>query len=272
MLIRALGVILALTAILGVGVQAEEPIVLQLDETNLSVHELDQLSADLSVLERVLQDATLGPQRKFDQDGWIHYSFALFSAGSLADRGYPVRLATYGQLAWVLVGLTIENRTVWIPVEPTPARGVTQATLGRIPFVQPSGSSLRVDERYLSFDSVSSPPINLSPVARFRTPAALINTGGEVVATAGKTLRLTAAPSHDPDGSIALYRWCVGESPCAASRYWDYSIHPDEPGTTRITLVVVDNAGRTASVSAIVNVLAPPPTQPDPDDGGCGCG
>ena len=272
MLIRVLVVIAALAAVPCVGAGAEEPVVFQLDETNLSVNELDRLSANLSVLEKLLHDPALGPQRKFGQNGWTHYSFALFSSGSLADRGYPVYLAADSQFVWVLVGVAAGNRTVWIPVEPTPERGVTQATLGRIPFIQSSGASLRVEKHYLSFDSVSSPPTNLSPVARFRASGDLIDAGDEVDATAGRTLRLTASPSHDPDGSIALYRWCVGESPCDVTTYSNYIMRPDKLGTTTITLVVVDNGGRSASLSATVNVLAPPPPKPDNDDGGCGCG
>ncbi len=271
MLIRALVMILALAAVQGVAGQEGGPIVFQVDQGNLSAHELSQLSVNLSALEEVLQDTTLGPQRKYGQNGWTHYSFALFCAGSLADRGYPVYLAQDSELVWVLVGLPVGSRTVWIPVEPSPARGVTQETLGRIPFVEPSGPSLRVQERYLSFDSASSLPENASPVARFSASGTLIGEEDEVDAIAGRTLRLTAAPSRDPDGRIALYRWCVGESPCVASSYETYSMRPDEPGTTRITLVVVDNAGRSASVSATIDASSPPPPS-DTGDGGCGCG
>ena len=270
--IRILVVLLALAIVSTcVAVQAEEPIVFQLDATNLSTRELAQLSTDLAELEMLLRDTTLGPQRQLGQNSWTVRSFALFSAGSLADRGYPIYLAEDEERVWVLVGLVAAARTLWIPVEAAPSSGIVQTTLGRIPYAQASSSSLHVAERYLSFDSTFPLPRNLGPVARFRTSSAFASAGDVLDVSIGREFQLSASSSSDPDGSIALYRWCIGVNPCAATTRWSYSTRLDEYGTTPITLIVVDNAGRSASVSATLNVVdAPPP--PDGGDGDCGCG
>jgi len=273
-LIRALVILAALAMVYGVPGQAEDPVVFQLDQENLSTSELDRLAADLSVLQRILADTTLGPQRKHGEDGWTHYSFSLFSGGSLAERGYPVFLAQDGQLVWVLVGLAVGGRTVWVPVEPTPTRGTTQLTLGSIPFVDPASRSMQLQARYLTFSSASPLPKNASPVARFRASGRIAREGGKVAATVGQRLQLDASPSSDPDGGIALYRWYVGTSSCVASPDPTHSTRSDQPGTTPITLVVVDHAGRSASISAVIDAsVASPQQRDDKDSGGdCGCG
>jgi hypothetical protein len=258
-------IILFCAFMLGVAVlcSAADPVVAQPDSMNLTATERTLLQTGITKLEVLLSDPTLGPQRRLGQDGWIQDSFALFAAGSLEERGYSVYLARGGQNVWVLVGLVIEARTVWMPVEPSPSSaGTTQTTLGRIPSVQPSSSSLLLEERYLTFDSVSLLPPNQSPIARFRT--------SEDELIAGQSVQLIASRSSDPDGAIALYRWCIGETPCFVTKSWSHVVTLDEPGLIEITLIVIDNAGRSASVSSEVRVrratLRPQPT------GGCGCG
>jgi len=257
-------IILSFAFMLGVAVlcSAADPVVVQPDSMELAPAEQALLSAGITTLESLLADTTLGPHRRFGQDGWTQESFALYAAGSLEERGYPIYLARAGQRVWVLVGLAVEGRMVWIPVEPSPASaGTVQATLGRVPFVQPSSPSRLLEERYLAFESVSSLPPNQGPTARFRT--------SDETLIAGRSLQLTAYRSSDPNGIIALYRWCIGEAPCVATTSWSHVVTLGKPGHIEITLVVVDDAGRSASVSLGVRVLR---DTLRPPSSGCGCG
>jgi hypothetical protein len=270
MRIRALVIVAALVVGPFAGVLAQQGSVPQLDETNFSAAELRRLSSELSSLATILDDATLGPQRRLGQDGWTSESFATFTAGSLAERGYSVSLARNEARVWVLVGLVVGGRSVWVPVEPSPEAGAKQETLGRIPFQRPDSNSLRVDDRYLTFSATSTLPPDLSPSARVRTSESFIE--------AGKSFRLVASAS-DPDGQIVLYRWCIDGVPCVATTSWSYVARVETPGEVRILLVVVDSAGRSTSVETAVTVAAGATDEfrdleglsPGPNSG-CGCG
>jgi len=241
--------------------------VVQLDESSFSAQELVRLSAELARLQDYLDNTTLGSQRALGQDAWTAESFAVFTAGSLAERGYSVRLAEAGPRVWVLAEIALGDRTVWVPIEPTPQAGAIQSTLGRIPFVQPGTSSLRLKADYLSPSSTFPLPQNRAPTATFRVSETSVSVGG--------TVRLIASLSSDPDGQIVTYRWCVGEAPCVVTTSWSYIVRLDEPGDTKITLVVVDNAGRSASANGIIGVSGEgiqPSQSPVKKTRDCDCG
>jgi len=265
-------IVVALTVVATFGVTAlaaevEQITVVQLDSQHFSTQELGRLSAELARLDDLLSAATLGPQRRLGQDGWTWQSFAEFSAGSLAERGYEVVLALDGQRTWILVSLLIDGRTIWIPVEPSPAGTAPQTTLGRIPFARPGTGSLLLEGAYLSFTSTSALQPNLGPTAVFRVSDRVVERNASV--------RLEAAASWDPDGVIALYRWCIDGAPCVATLSWSFIARSGTPGENRITLFVVDNAGRSASSEAFFSVRSddPEPTRsPLYDPADCGCG
>jgi len=262
MRIRVVTTVLALAIALAAGVPARGQVVAQLDAQNFSAQELGHLSAELARLGELLDDPSLGPQRKLGQDGWSWESFAAFSAGSLADRGYPVVLARDGGRVWVLVGVLVDGKTVWVPVEPSPAAGERQLTLGRIPFATASSGSLRLESLYLSFASTAELPPNQRPTASF--------TVSDNVIDPSTAVHLTALTSSDPDGRIVLYRWCIDGGPCVATTSWSYVTTLRTPGNVSITLTVFDNAGESASmqITIVVRHIIDPPPPPDPN---CGC-
>jgi len=267
MRIRVLIITIASAVALAAGIQSEGQVVVQLDTHNFSAEELGRLSAELLRLEDLLGDQTLGPQRQLGQDGWTPQSFAEFSAGSLAERGYDVVLARDVQRAWILVALVINGRTVWIPIEPSPATGTTQATLGRVPFLSPDSGSLLMESQYLLFASTSVLAQNLGPTADFRISDTVVEVNASVL--------LDASASWDPDGTIVLYRWCIGGTPCVAMTSWSFVSHANTPGDRRVTLIVVDNAGRSASTELFFSVRGEVPDStrsPLYDPADCGCG
>jgi hypothetical protein len=259
---RVLISVLTLLATLAGAIPATAQVVpLQLDPSNFSAQELTLLSGEMARLDSLLGDTTLGPQRKLGQDGWSQDAFARFSAGSLAERGYPVYLARSQTNVWVFAGLVVDGRTVWIPIEPSPLAGETQSTLGRIPLAG-GFDSLLLQSRYLSFESTTGLGPNTSPSAALRA--------AETSITVGESIRLIASGSSDPDGRIVLYRWCLGGS-CEATTSWTHILRIDAPGAQRITLFVVDDGGRSASATIQIQAWQRV-DEPAPPSGGCGCG
>jgi len=257
----------SLLAVVAIAFAAAGESIVQLDEMTLSSQESARLSAELAKLRGILDDPTLGSQHKLGQDGWDSESFAVFSGGSLAERGYSVSLAENGSHVWVLVAISLGDRIAWIPIEPTPSAGTPQHTLGMIPFALPGTTSLRLKDEYLVPSSTFSLPSNRAPTAALRT--------SETSISIGATVRLIASLSTDPDGRIVTYRWCVGEGSCVATTSWTYVVNLDELGENRITLFVVDNAGRSASADVVVSVHGEgiePSQSPLKRSGDCGCG
>ncbi len=258
-------VVLLFSSVLG-ATQSASIRVVQLDGANLPPSLVAELPGLLAPLNALLADPTLGPQRKLGQDGWTTAQFARFTAGSLAERGYDVQLATTTSGgAWcVLVGIRASNRTVWVPIEPSPSGDAVQLTLGRIPFVSPGSASLLLVEPYLSFTSATTLPANVPPTA-------LPPTASVPAVNQGDMFQLLAGSSHDTDGTIALYRWCIGNQPCASTTSWSYTAIINDAGQVVVRLSVVDNDGRSASSAFIMTVLAAPgrpaPVTPPP----CGC-
>lgn len=257
--------LLVVLSVVGVA-QVGEVRVIQLDASALPGSVLGELPSRLEPLRALLTDATLGPQRKPGQDGWTPAQFAWFTAGSLAERGYPVRVATNGVRTWVLVGVECAGQVVWIPVEPAPRVGEVQGTLGRIPFATSGGSSLLLDASYLSFTSVAPLGENSPPVCGFSASTLEMDQGS--------TLQLNASTSFDRDGAIALYRWRVADGPWAVTTSWSYAIIVDASGIVPLTLAVVDNAGRTSqcAVNLSVRPMDQKPIRPAPPPCGCAGG
>lgn len=255
--------LLVVLSVVGVG-QASDVHVVQLGPSALSSAVLAELPSRLSPLRALLTDTTLGPQRKPGQDGWTPAQFARFAAGSFAERGYPVWVATNSVRTWVLVGVACAGQVVWVPVEPTPRVGEVGGTLGRIPFAASSGgSSLLLDEGYLSFASVAPLGENPPPVCGFSVSALEMDQGS--------TLQLNASTSFDRDGAVAVYRWRVGDGPWVATTSWSHAIIIDASGIVPLTLAVVNNAGKSSQCTVNLSVRpmdqktirpAPPP---------CGC-
>ena len=254
-------IIVALTMVLSAGLSAVAQVpVVQLDPAHFSTQELTTIADQLEQLDELLRRPTLGPQRRLGQDGWTEASFARFTAGSLAERGYPVYLAAGGGHDWVLAGLSVDGRTVWVPVDAAPAAGAVQQTLGRVPYTD--AGSIRIESRYLAPSSASALPSNRAPTAALRA--------SETTIQDTDTLRLIASQSSDADGRVVLYRWCVDGSPCAATTSWSYVAHPNATGDVRIVLTVVDDGGFSASTTMSIVVLETVDV-PDPP-AGCGCG
>ena len=247
---------------------ANSPVVLQPDGDSFSASELRLITSNILQLEVMLGDETLGSQRSVGTLGWASSEFAMYTAGSLADRGYSCLLASGGEWpdgvhTWVLVGVPVGNRIVWIPVEATPATGTQQLALGAIPFASRGAEGIRFDGRYQVFASVAELPENLRPEAMVRSSSTTPNVN--------EGIRLLALGSHDPDGEIILYRWCVDSAPCFATSSWSTSAVLRTAGRIGIALYVIDNAGASATATVFARV-SDPEADAEAPTGGCGCG
>jgi hypothetical protein len=249
---------------------ADSVSIVPLDELALSPSERALLNAYIVQLEQTLADSTLGSLILHGANGWDSSVFATYTGGSLAERGYEVRLASglgvAGDLhAWVLVGLPVGSQLVWIPIDAAPTIGTAQRTLGTIPWENGGTSNRnRFHPSYTQPVETHTLPYNRPPVAE---PVRLNNTvfwvGGLIVATALK--------SFDLDGDIVLYRWCLDDAACESASSWRREMTFETAGHHRIALFVVDQGGRSASTTMTVLVIDAQ-SEVDRKNADCGCG
>jgi hypothetical protein len=264
--LRVVGLVLVLCVVGGVGSLvhvAAATAVPQLDA--YSAGDRAQLLAVLATLEPLLADTTRGSRQPRDQGSWGTREFALYTAGALEQLGYAtvvvVRSDSGGPTHWVLVRVALAARDGFLPVDPIPAAGAMQYTLGRVPGVSLGTTDARFDERYLTYDEVIVLPTNQPPVAQIRKPIGTLLVGEKIL--------LLGVLSSDPDGWIVGYRWRVGtQNPAAladSSFYYEF----EAPGSYPIELTVVDNRGATATTTLEV-VVVDLSEAGEPAD--CGCG
>lgn len=95
-------------------------------------------------------------------------------------------------------------------------------------------------------------------VASQSPPVAIIE--AELAAEVGANLRLDGSGSYDPDGTIALYDWDLGDGATRAGSLVDYAF--TAAGTYAVKLTVTDDDGLTDEVLHQVTITEPevPPT------------
>jgi len=225
------------------------------------------LTAELDTLGEILADTTLGSQRAEGRRGWDSLAFAQYSGAVLASLGYTVQLVTDshwlgGSHSWILVNLAPSGMSpAWVPVETVPLLGSPQDTLGMVPTQSISSTEIVFDSRYNSFESASELASNRAPTANiFILGSKFLLNEHSVISALG---------SRDYDGDIVIYRWQVGDAEWFATRSWSTTITPMTPGSTSITLQVIDNQGASATVSVQVEITERPDELPSPPD--CGC-
>jgi chitodextrinase len=89
------------------------------------------------------------------------------------------------------------------------------------------------------------PPPPTAPVARFTFDCQL----------SGLSCRFDGTSSSDPDGSIIFYAWAFGDGGNAEGPRPGHTY--DAPGSYTVTLLVMDNDGKTANLSRPVTVSSP---------------
>jgi len=229
-----------------------------------SASEAAALTQWIADLEKALADYTLGCLRTFGPDGCSSRDFAAYTAGILTGEGYKTTLVSGpgwpdGVHTWVLVGLALDGKTAWVPVEACPQMGHTQPVLGKVPM---TADSREFDPRYLNFTGLVNLPSNKPPVAKIRLPASAI--------IAGETTRLFALGSQDSDGEIVLYLWDYGDGSKESVATWVTRHIFATPGKYQVRLTVVDSYGNQVTTEVTVRVvdkgeLSSPPAA------GCGC-
>jgi len=225
-----------------------------------------QLLAVLATLEPLLADNALGSRQFRDQGAWGTREFALYTAGAVEQLGYAtvvvVRSDAGDSTYWVLVRIALATGEGFLPVDPSPAAGAMQYTLGRVPGVSLNTTDARFDERYLTYDEVIALPTNQPPVAQIRKPMGTLLVGEKIL--------FLGIMSSDPDGYIVLYRWRVGtQSPIVMERssfYYEF----EAAGSYPIELTVVDNRG--ASAATTIEVVVVDVSEEGEPEPGCGCG
>jgi hypothetical protein len=240
-----------------------QPEVLQPDSGAYTAAQSSALASATAELERTVGSPAVGASyRALGDRGWTSLEFATFTAGSLAGLGYETVLASAawsdGQHVWVLVGVDVGNLTAWIPVEATPASGVTQTTLGRIA----SDRAGHYDTRYTQYAQTITLGMNALPIAAIRPRA----TSPYI----GEREQYFAMGSSDPDGEIVLYVWSVDGDEVERTAQWSCHIKFETEGNHSIGLTVVDNRGARATTS--LTVTAYDRNNVDPGSPGCGCG
>ena len=245
------------------------PQVLQPNATVYSASEVAALTQAIATLTEALNDYDMASRRYFSASDWRSRDFAMYTAGVLSEKGYNTLLVSAdgwpdGTHTWVLVGISLGTKTVWVPVEASPEASHNQLVLGHIARVSPSGS-LAYEERYMSFESVAALPPNKAPIARIRRPSPPIEVH--------KGLRFMALGSSDPDGEVVLYIWDFGDGETTITTKPSVSHRFDDQARYTTSLTVIDNRGKaaTSSVDLAVVRLQEPQTQDRPS-GGCGCG
>jgi PKD repeat protein len=109
------------------------------------------------------------------------------------------------------------------------------------------------DERYMSFTAVPELPQNLPPVARLTTRKTSVSTTNWTM--------LMGGASYDPDGTIILYVWDLGDGAAPFSTTSYYVSHRfSESGIYNVTLTVVDDQGAMTMDTITLEAAA-----------GCGC-
>ena len=241
-----------------------QPVVVQPNAENLSAAELAGFSEHYQRLSGLLASINLGSKKIVGQDGWVPLDFAKFSAGSIEQRGYITAIVEQTgegieSRVWVLVGLDLGSRTIWIPIEPLPEPGFAQRTLGAVAGAVHAGGLVELDPAYMTFSSVVELPENLPPIAIIRPPAADV---AEHVMSAwsGRT-------SIDPDGSIVLYEWTFDDDTQRMTAQFVQWFTFESSGTHTVHLTVTDSRGAQASTSLTLYVMTTAEYE-----AGCGCG
>lgn len=267
---KSVAPVLAVLCVISLVALADSVSIVPLDELTLSPSERALLNAHITQLEQTLADNTLGSLMLHGVNGWDSSMFVTYTGGSLAERGYEVRLASgLGEAgdsyAWVLVGLPVESQLVWIPINAVPPIGTLQHSLGTIPWENGETSNhSRFQSTYTQPVEMHTLPHNKPPVAQpLRLDSTVFRIGDSIVAS--------AFASFDPDGDIVLYRWCLDDTACESASFWRRLMTFGTPGHHLITLFVVDQGGRSASSAASLLVIDP---QADVDrkNADCGCG
>jgi len=236
--------------------------VLQPNGSAYSEGEVAILSEAIGILRVTLAAPTYASQKTFGLSGWGKWTsaeFAAYTAGILAGDGYLTHVVSAGDWpdgvhTWILVGLSVGERTAWVPVEASPEMGTKQTVLGRLPEdVGPDGV-LWFPSAYVQFTDVA-------PTRENRPPIAKITTQKTDVSTTDYTT-LTATGSYDPDGTIILYVWDFGDGEPPEAVGSKYAKHRfAENGTYLVTLTVVDQQGGTGTATIEIKAAH-----------GCGCG
>lgn len=228
--------------------------------------ELPVLMQAIDELQEALDDYTLGSGKTFAPDEWESRDFARYTAGALSEMGYEAKLVSGtgwpdGVHTWVIVGIPLDGKTAWIPVEASPEPGHTQQTLGEVPVVTDPSGGRAFDPRYITFTDLIDLSPNLPPVAKIRVPSIVV----------GETIRIFALGSYDPDGEIVLYQWDFGDGKTAVTRSWSALHRFEAKGECTVTVTVIDNRGSRATASASLNVIAQE-IEGKGSSSGCGCG
>lgn len=183
-------------------------------------------------------------------EGWTSFEWARYIGGLLSTVGYKALLVSSSGEWWVLVGLTLEERTVWFPVVPAVRAGSPpqRNVLAFVPFTDEGFL-----QSYLKWEEIKPLPQNSPPVAEARVSAARIFPGREV--------RFLGVLSHDPDGTIILFLWDFGDGTAGRGVNARHAFR--RPGMYRVSLTVVDELGGFSQKELEVVVE---------DDSDCGCG
>ena len=229
-----------------------------------SASEAAVLTQQIVDLEKALADYTLGCRRTFGPDGWSSRDFAAYTDGILTGEGYKTVLVSGpgwpdGVHTWLLVGLALDGKTAWVPVDACPQRGYTQPVLGRVPM---AADGQGFDPRYLNFTGLVDLPPNKPPVAKIRLPVSAM--------VAGEVTRLFALSSQDSDGEIVLYLWDYGDGHKETTTTWVSRHVFATPGKYQVRLTVVDSRGKQVATETSVRVVDKGELS-SPPSAGCGC-
>lgn len=243
--------------------------VLQPNDTAFSAAEVVALSQGIANLSETLDDYYLASRRYFRVEDWLSQDFSTYTAGRLSNLGYEVRIAYQDRWSdtehsWVLVGILIQDRTAWIPVEASPEPDHSQLNLGYIPYYTDNMEKLWFEERYCEFDDAVELSPNFPPVAKIRLPV--------WSSKAGELIKLTALEAYDSDGEIVLYSWDFGDRKTTILTSSVCRHRFKEPGSYTVTLTVTDNQGESATTADTLQIQADDSDATLPASGGCGCG
>jgi PKD repeat protein len=114
------------------------------------------------------------------------------------------------------------------------------------------------DNGGLTRTATTTATVTAAPGGGNQAPLARAN--GPYTATVGQAITLSSAGSTDPDGSIVLYQWSLGDGRNVSGA--SPSVSYTTAGTYNVTLTATDNAGATGTSNTTVVVSPAVATQP----------
>jgi hypothetical protein len=229
----------------------DDPVVLQPGDPAYTPSQRATLLAELETVDDILSLGYPVPKQTLIGRGWTDGDFARFAGGTLRSFGYEVVLVEDGSWpdgvhTWILAGISVGERTAWVPVEASVSLNTSFRRIGFVPWASGSGTSF--DGRYLRFDSTRELPVNRVPTVTLTKP------GGDAVINETTTF-LVMTRNDDGVGRMLAIQWVVDGEVIRTDTASSFGHIFAREGKHTVEAAVIDDLGGRALVSMTFDVL-----------------